>query len=214
VLFADIRGSTAIAEKLTPEQVVTFLNAFSNVATRAIMDEDGTLDKYVGDEVVALWNAPQNHPEHALRAVKAAIRLVEAVKAFREGSDAREMPFVRYGVGVNTGDAVVGHMGSSFRKQYTALGDTINVGARLCANAPGDCVLISQPTYEQVRTRVEVEALEPMLFRGKSAAVPVYRVLRVLAELGAATAAPLGASQAARAGAPGRAPHERPMGQT
>jgi adenylate cyclase len=195
VLFADIRGSTAIAEKLTPEQVVSFLNAFTNETTKAIMDEDGTLDKYVGDEVVALWNAPQNQADHALRAVRAGMKLVEAVKAFRESDAAKDMPFVQYGVGVNSGDAVVGHMGSSFRKQYTAIGDTINVGARLCANAPGDCVHIAESTYDQVREHVKVEALEPMHFKGKSQAMAVYRVLRMLPEVAvaaqAATAAAL-----------------------
>jgi adenylate cyclase len=173
VLFADMRGYTTLSERAAPEDVVAMLNRYLELATRAIRACEGTVDKYIGDAVVALFNAPTDQADHAVRSVWAALALQGSVVRVHLPDGQR----VRFGVGVNTGEAVAGYIGTPELMSYTAIGDAVNVAARLQATAgPGE-VLISDATYQRVREVFEVERLGPLEVRGRREPVVAYRVL-------------------------------------
>jgi len=172
ILFADIRGFTSLSETLTPREVINMLNHYLGEMTEVIFKEKGTLDKYVGDCIMALWNAPLDLGDHAYYAVKAALGMQEVLKkSHKEG-----VPKVKVGIGLNTGDAIVGNMGSKLRLDYTALGDSVNTASRLCHEAKGDEVIISESTYQLVKDRFKVKKLEPVLVKGKKEPLQIYLV--------------------------------------
>jgi adenylate cyclase len=173
ILFADIRGFTTIAESLAPpEAVLNLLNRYLGVATEAIIKDDGTLDKYMGDAVMAFFNAPLPQTDHVLRAVRAAAAMQRAVQAAQQVGG----PPVGFGVGVNTGDAIVGNIGTEQLMNYTVVGDAVNVAARLQSVARAGEVLLSGATYEQVKERVDAESLPPIEVKGRRQPVAVYRL--------------------------------------
>ncbi len=175
ILFADIRGFTTTAESLPPEEVVDLLNRYLGVATRAILGQQGTLDKYMGDAVMAFFNAPLPQDQHELRAVRAAWALQRAVQE----TAASGGPQVGYGVGVNTGDAIVGNIGTEQLMNYTVIGDIVNVAQRLQSVARAGEVLVAETTYAAVKDYVEAESLPPMEVKGRKAPVQVYRLRAV-----------------------------------
>ena len=175
IVFADIRGFTTIAESLAPEAVVELLNKYLGVATRAILSYDGTLDKYMGDAVMAFFNAPLPQDQHALRAVRSAWTMQkEVLAAAQQGG-----PQVGYGVGVNTGEVIVGNIGTEQLMNYTVIGDAVNVAQRLQSAARAGEVLLSDSTYAQVKDYVDAEPLPPMEVKGRKAPVHVYRLRAV-----------------------------------
>lgn len=176
VLFADIRGFTTISENLSPPEVVEILNLYLDSMEAEVFKEEGTIDKYTGDGMMVLFGAPLTQADHALRAVRAALAMQKAAAGVSQSRGEVQWP-VAYGIGIATGMAVVGHIGSKRRLDYTAIGDTVNLSARIEGKAPPGAVLISQNTYEAVKDRVEVEALEPMMMKGKAKAVQVYKVV-------------------------------------
>lgn len=174
VLFVDIRGFTPMSESLEPEQVVDILNSYLELTTNSIFNNGGTLDKFIGDATMAVFNAPFDLDDHIFKACKTALDIVA-------GGDAIESRFlekygksVGFGVGVNCGRAVVGNIGCSFRMDYTAIGDTVNTAARLEANAKRGQVLISEYVYEQVKDRIIAEPVGAIPLKGKSKSVFVY----------------------------------------
>ena len=174
VLFVDIRGFTPMSENLDPEQVVDILNSYLELTTNSIFRNGGTLDKFIGDATMAVFNAPFDLEDYVFKAVKTALDIVA-------GGDAIESKFlekygksVGFGVGVNCGRAVVGNIGCSFRMDYTAIGDTVNTAARLESNAKRGQVLISEEVYQHVRDRVTVEPIGTIPLKGKSKSVFVY----------------------------------------
>ena len=174
VLFVDIRGFTPMSENLSPEQVVDILNSYLELTTNSIFNNGGTLDKFIGDATMAVFNAPFDLEDYVFKAVKTALDIVA-------GGDAIESKFlekygrsVGFGVGVNCGKAVVGNIGCSFRMDYTAIGDTVNTAARLEANAKRGQVLISREVYERVKDRVTAEPIGAIPLKGKSNEVFVY----------------------------------------
>ena len=183
VLFSDIRDFTTFSESHSPEEVVTLLNAYFTAVVPAIEAEGGSVDKYMGDGIMALFGAPDAKPDHAARAVRAAVIMVEAVHS-REGRWAElGFPGLRIGVGVHTGPAVVGTIGSPRRLDYTAIGDTVNAAARIEAqNKPfGSEILISSATCSALppseRSRLGCrERSEPALLKGKSESLELHRV--------------------------------------
>ncbi len=182
VLFVDIRGFTPMSENLQPEQVVDILNSYLELTTNSIFNNGGTLDKFIGDATMAVFNAPFDLDDYIFKACKTALDIVA-------GGDAIESKFlekygrsVGFGVGVNCGRAVVGNIGCSFRMDYTAIGDTVNTAARLEANAKRGQVLISEEVYEQVKDRVEVEPIGTIPLKGKSKEVFVYSLTGVKEE--------------------------------
>ena len=174
VLFVDIRGFTPMSENLAPEQVVDILNSYLELTTNSIFQNGGTLDKFIGDATMAVFNAPFDLDDYIFKAVKTALDIVA-------GGDAIESKFmekygrsVGFGVGVNCGPAVVGNIGCSFRMDYTAIGDTVNTAARLEANAKRGQVLISEEVYNHVKDRVTAEPIGAIPLKGKSKSVFVY----------------------------------------
>ncbi len=175
-LFADVRGFTALTEHLEPQRVIGMLNEWLELAATVIADEGGIVDKYVGDQVMAVWGAPLDDEAHALHAVRAAVRL-RAVTAEldRTRRDRGDTAFA-IGIGVNTGPAVAGNSGSSTRLNYTVLGASVNAAMRLCSEAQSGEILIGEQTYEQVRAQVIATRLPPRVVKGFSTPVAPYRV--------------------------------------
>ena len=174
VLFVDIRGFTPMSENLAPEQVVDILNSYLELTTNSIFQNGGTLDKFIGDATMAVFNAPFDLDDYIFKAVKTALDIVA-------GGDAIESKFlekygksVGFGVGVNCGKAVVGNIGCSFRMDYTAIGDTVNTAARLESNAKRGQVLVSEEVYQHVKDRVTAEPIGAIPLKGKSKSVFVY----------------------------------------
>jgi adenylate cyclase len=179
LLFVDIRGFTAMSEGMAAEEVLNLVQLYLDELSQLIFKWDGTIDKYVGDEIVALWNAPVAQPNHALLAMRCAYDLIAQATALQEKLAAGGLPPISWGVGVNTGPAVVGNMGSRDRFQYTALGDTVNTAARFCSAAPAFNLLIGWPTYEACSDYIAVDEMPGLQLKGKSA--EKFRVLRVTA---------------------------------
>jgi adenylate cyclase len=177
VLFADIRGFTAMSEQLEPQEVVAMLNHYLDFMTKVIFKHDGTLDKYIGDCIMAFWNAPHEQPDHALRAVKAALDMQCEMQTALASAPTRDVPPVSFGIGINTGLAVVGNMGSTLRHDFTVIGDAVNFSSRMCGVAGAGEVIISPATYALIRDHVEVEEMPPRTFKGKAAESVTYNVL-------------------------------------
>ncbi|MBQ8904571.1 MAG: adenylate/guanylate cyclase domain-containing protein [Oscillospiraceae bacterium] len=176
VLFVDIRGFTPLSESLEPEQVVDILNSYLELTTNCIFRHGGTLDKFIGDATMAVFNAPFDTEDYVYKAVLAAWDIVQGGNKIEEQFVERYGKHVGFGVGVNCGPAVVGNIGCDFRMDYTAIGDTVNTAARLEANAPRSTVYISDSVYEQVKDRITVEEVGEIPLKGKSKGVFVYSV--------------------------------------
>jgi adenylate cyclase len=174
VLFVDIRGFTPISESLEPEQVVDILNCYLNLTTNAIFKNMGTLDKFIGDATMAVFNAPFDLDDYVFRAVCAAWDIVQGGNEIESKFLEKYGKSVSFGVGVNCGNAVVGNIGCDFRMDYTAIGDTVNTAARLESNAKRGQVLISEYVYEQIKDRITVEEIGEIPLKGKSKGVFVY----------------------------------------
>jgi adenylate cyclase len=189
VLFADIRGFTTIAESLPPSDVVDILNRYLDNMEEQVFRQGGTLDKYTGDGMMVLFGAPLEQPDHAIRAVRTALGMQRAaaeISGRQPTNDTRSVGAVGtpntactfvYGIGIATGQAVVGHIGSKRRLDYTAIGDTVNLASRLEGVAPPDTILISKATYEQAQEHIIAERLEPVRVKGKAQPVPVYKLV-------------------------------------
>ncbi len=179
IMFSDIRGFTSMSEQMAPEQIVELLNEYLSRMSDLILMYNGTLDKYMGDAIMALYGAPIMSPDDALRAVTTAVEMQRAIGEINARREAAGLTTIRMGIGLNTGDTVVGNIGSEKRLEYTAIGDTVNVASRLCSNAKGGQILISEATYFDVMEMIEARALEPIKVKGKSEALRVYEVLRL-----------------------------------
>ena len=179
VLFVDIRGFTTMSEALEPEQVVEILNHYLNLTTTAIFKNKGTLDKFVGDATMAVFNSPFDLDDYVFRAVCAAMDIVAGGEALEHELMEQYGRSVGFGVGVNCGPAVVGNVGCEFRMDFTAIGDTVNTAARLEANAKKGQVLISDAVYERIKDRIEAEEVGEIPLKGKSKSVFVYSVTKV-----------------------------------
>ena len=176
VLFVDIRGFTPLSEALEPEQVVEILNEYLSLVTDAIFKNGGTLDKFIGDAAMAVFNAPFDTEDYIYKAVCAARDIAAGSDRIASKFMERFGKKVSYGIGVNCGYAVVGNIGSEFRMDYTAIGDTVNTAARLEANAKAGQILISEFVYDNLRERIEVTEIGEIPLKGKSKGVMVYEV--------------------------------------
>jgi class 3 adenylate cyclase len=189
LLFVDIRGFTSMSESMDAHDVVKVLDEYLAALTEVVFRWDGTLDKYVGDEIMAAWNAVEEQPRHALQAVRCAFEMLQRGPALNSELAAKGLPEVRYGIGVNTGPAVWGNMGSPARRQFTAIGDTVNTAARFCGVAGAFELLIGESTYQSVKDLVEAELVTGVQLKGKSAdRFRVYKVTAVRDEHGSAPA--------------------------
>ncbi len=178
LLFADIRGFTPYTEKHAPEEVVAILNEYLEEMSRIVLAHDGTLDKYVGDEIVVIFGAPCPQEDHAVRAVAASLEMVEGVRRLREKWQREGKEPLDIGIGINTGKVIVGNIGSSERMNYTAIGDAVNLAARIqgLTREFDNHVMISEYTFAKVKGRFEVKPLEQIRVKGKEAPVMMYEV--------------------------------------
>ena len=179
VLFCDVRGFTSISERLAPEEVVALLNAFYTLMIDATFKHDGTLDKFLGDGVMAVFGAPMFHRDHTLRALRAAVAMQAGIRELSARRQADGKPALAIGIGVNTGTAVAGNVGTEARMEYTVIGDSVNLAARLESYARPGQVLVAAPTYDSVRRDVDARPLGLMRLRGKEDPVEVYEVVAV-----------------------------------
>jgi len=177
VLFCDIRGFTSLSERLTPEQVVSLLNEFYTTAIETTFKHDGTLDKFLGDAVMCVFGAPIAHPDHTARAVKTAIEMRTALAALSKRRALRGLDPFEVGIGVALGEVVAGTVGTEERMEYTVIGDSVNVAARLQGQAKAGSILLSRRTYEAVHDLVEGFSRGPMKVKGKEEEVEVYEVV-------------------------------------
>jgi adenylate cyclase len=177
VAFADVRGFTSIAENIPPEELVTILNVYLSAVIEAVLNYGGIINKFGGDSVMAIWNAPVECEGHALLAVKAAVSAQSAISELKEkGKTIAKMEF---GIGINTGKAVAGIMGSEDRLEYSVVGDTVNTAARLAGSAPGGKVWIGNGTFAEVEGQILAKPLKPLVVRGKREPIQAYEVLDI-----------------------------------
>lgn len=176
LIFVDIRGFTPLSEKMEPEDVILILNEYLDLCTRAVFAYEGTLDKYIGDGVMAIFGAPMNQPDHANRAIKAALQMKKESAYLAVRLIEKYGRSVSFGIGINSGPAVVGNIGSQERMDYTAIGDTFNLAARLEANAKPGQILISQNTYQRVKEKFIFTPLEAIKVKGREELVQIYQV--------------------------------------
>jgi adenylate cyclase len=179
MLFLDIRGFTAMSEALPAEEVLALIQDYLEDMSSLVFKWDGTIDKYVGDEIMAIWNAPMAQPNHALLAVRCAYDLINFAPALQAKLAAKGLPPISWGVGINTGPAVVGNMGSARRLQYTALGDSVNTASRFCGAAEPFQVLVGQLTLDACAEYIAVDQVAGLQLKGKSA--ETFRVFKLSA---------------------------------
>ncbi|MBF5041391.1 adenylate/guanylate cyclase domain-containing protein [Aggregicoccus sp. 17bor-14] len=197
VLFSDIRGFTTLSERMTPEGLVKFVNAYLTPMTDIVFEQGGTLDKYIGDAIMAFWGAPVDQPDHALRACRAALRFLEKLEELKAQWRAQGLPEFDIGVGINSGPMNVGNMGTHGRFNYTVMGDAVNLASRLeGTNKEYETrVLISEATWQRVREQVVARRLGAVRVKGKRRPVRIYE-LRALGQAQGADAEALGAFEA------------------
>jgi adenylate cyclase len=177
VLFCDVRGFTPMSERMSPEEVVLLLNDFYTLMIETTFKYDGTLDKFLGDAVMAVFGAPIAHPDHSARAIRTALAMQEGIAGLNERRARQGKEPIAVGIGVSAGEAVAGTVGTEDRMEYTVIGDSVNLAARLESNAKPHQILISQSTYERVRDLVDARPLGRIRVKGKEEEVEVYEVL-------------------------------------
>lgn len=175
VLFADIRGFTSFSENQSPEQLVSVLNRYLAAGAEAVLDEEGTVDKFLGDAVMAWFNAPLPQADHTLRAVRAALKLRARIVQLHAVLPPEA--HLAFGVGIHYGDAILGLIGTEKRLEYTAIGDSVNTTKRLQENAGKNQIVISELAYERVKDFINVVPMEPMTVKGKREPIPVYEII-------------------------------------
>jgi adenylate cyclase len=176
-LFADIRGYTSFSEVTDPETLVTVLNRYLAAAANSILNEDGTIDKFLGDEVMAWFNAPIPQADHTLRAIRAALAMQEQ---FHELSEDMPPEFqLSFGIGIHTGEALLGLIGTDKRLEYTAIGDNVNIAKRLQENAQPGQILVSENIARVVENDVELRSVPPLLAEGKEQPIEVFEVVKL-----------------------------------
>ena len=188
VLFSDIRNFTTISEKLDAHEVVEFLNHYFELICQAVLAEGGTIDKFIGDAIMVQFGAPVRYPDHALRAIRAALVMRNEAAAFRAWMSnrfpERDLPEFRIGIGLHTGDAVVGNIGSTRRSEYTAIGDTVNLASRIEGmTKPMGCdILISRDTLDAADGRAVTGRSDLVNVKGRGAPVELFEVLGLRGE--------------------------------
>jgi adenylate cyclase len=186
VLFADIVGFTSMAEKMTPSAVSLLLNDYLSRMTEVIFKYEGTLDKYIGDAIMAVFGAPLDMADHPCRAIRAALEMRERLEEWN--AERREGPLVRFRIGINSGKVVAGEVGSENKKEYTVLGDTVNTASRLESSvAKPMTIVIGENTFVTAREEFECRPLGPIMLKGKENEVAAFEVVGVLDASGDST---------------------------
>ncbi|GAB2182001.1 adenylate/guanylate cyclase domain-containing protein [Denitratisoma sp. agr-D3] len=188
VLFSDVRGFTTISEGLAPDQLATLMNEYLGAMTAVIRDQKGTLDKYIGDAIMAFWGAPMEDPQHAKRAVATALAMQQALVDLNRHLVARGWPELKIGVGINTGVMTVGDMGSPVRKAYTVMGDAVNLGSRLegITKQYGVGIIVGETTRQLLLDIAVFRELDRVRVKGKEEPVGIYEPLGFQGQVAAA----------------------------
>ena len=176
VLFADVRGFTSFSETQSPEKLVSILNRYLGAMAESVLSQEGTIDKFMGDAIMAWFNAPVPQKDHTLRAVKAALAIREAVEHVLY-KDLPQEAHLAFGAGIHFGEAILGLIGTERRLEYTAISDSVNTAKRLQENSARNQIIISRVAYERVKDEVEVRPIAPVAAKGKTAPLDVYEVL-------------------------------------
>ena len=176
VLFCDIRGFTPMSETMQPEKVVEILNEYFSRVTDVIFDHGGTLDKYIGDAAMAVFGAPFSKGNDAANAVHAAIAIQTMISELNRDASDRGHPELKIGVGINTGVVTAGNIGSSKRLDYTVIGDAVNLASRMCGQAAPGQILVTESTSKEVGDQFALQALVPVMVKGKSQPISVFSV--------------------------------------
>ena len=177
VLFSDIRGFTSLSETMNPDEMARLLTEYFTEMVDCVFQHGGTLDKFIGDAVMAQWGAPLGEPDDPDRALQAGIAMMQALAQLNNQWRAEGRPELQMGIGINTGEAFAGNIGSERRLEYTVIGDTVNTASRLCGAAKAGEILISQSVMKALSAKANVEKSEPLELKGKSQPVPVFRVV-------------------------------------
>jgi adenylate cyclase len=175
VLFADVRGFTSYSEKHSPEELVAVLNQYLAAAADAVLAQEGTVDKFLGDAVMAWYNAPILQPDHTLRAVKSALAIREAIAKLH--TELPKEAHLDFGIGIHYGEAVLGWIGTEKRLEFTSLGDSVNIAKRIQENCAKNQILISKEAYERVKDEVEAIPFAPLIVKGKAQPIEVFDVV-------------------------------------
>ena len=195
VLFADIVGFTTMSEKMSPAAVSLILNDYLSRMTDVIFKHEGTLDKYIGDAIMAVWGAPLDMPDHAVRSIRAALEMRERLEEFN--AERKEAPALRIRIGINSGNAVAGEIGSINKKEYTVLGDTVNTASRLESSvAQPMMIVVGENTFNAAKHEFDCRSLGRVTLKGKKNVVEAFEVLAAL-RVADATPPPSAASQEA-----------------
>src|SRR5436190_479011 len=176
ILFADIRGFTRISEHEQPEKIVQLLNRYFSAMTDIIFAHGGTLDKYLGDGMMALFGAPTTTPQDAANAVNAAVAMQRRIISINQDLRDEGLPEIGVGIGLHTGEATVGYIGSERRSEYTAIGDTVNTASRLESNARGGEILVSDATAKAARSRYTLKPRDPITVKNREQPVILWEV--------------------------------------
>jgi adenylate cyclase len=176
ILFSDIRGFTTMSEHMLPDAIAGLLSDYFTEMVDVIFSHGGTLDKFIGDAIMALWGAPIPHADDPDRAVQAAIQMQKAIHTLNVKFKEDGRPTISVGIGINYGETFAGNIGSHLRLEYTVIGDAVNVASRLCSNAAGGDILISDSLYQVLKEKPEVEARDPLTVKNRAQAVKVWRV--------------------------------------
>jgi len=178
VLFSDIRGFTALSETMNPDTMAKHLTEYFTEMVDCVFRHGGTLDKFIGDAVMAQWGAPIAEPDDADRAVAAALDMMQQLDVLNARWRGEGRPELKIGIGINVGEAFAGNIGSERRLEYTVIGDTVNTASRLCSKAQGGEIIISEDCRRVLAAPPALEALEPLVLKNKSQPVPAFRVRR------------------------------------
>src|SRR5881394_1045103 len=176
VLFADIRGFTRISEHAPPEKIVNLLNRYFSAMTDIIFAHGGTLDKYLGDGLMALFGAPTTTPQDAANAVNAAVAMQRRIMGINQELHEDGLPEIGVGMGLHTGEVTVGYIGSERRSEYTAIGDAVNTSSRLESNAKAGEILVSEATANAARSRYQLAPREPISVKNRTQPVPLFEI--------------------------------------
>ncbi|KYK31337.1 MAG: hypothetical protein AYK22_07985 [Thermoplasmatales archaeon SG8-52-3] len=179
IFFSDIRGFTSISERLEPEDLVHLLNEYLTEMTSIIIKDQGLVDKYMGDAIMAFWGAPLDQPDHARIACSSSLEMIDKLKELQKKWKNEEIPLFNIGIGLNSGNAIVGNMGSSTRFDYTAMGDNVNLASRMegLNKLYGTNIIITEKTYKIVKDYFEIRKLDAVRVKGKTKPILIYELV-------------------------------------
>lgn len=189
VMFSDVRGFTTISEKLDPRELSDLLNSYLTPMTNLVFKNKGTLDKYMGDAIMAFWGAPVHFPDHAIHACRCALEMLEKLKILQAEYRSKGLPEIDIGIGLNSGEMSVGNMGSDTVRSYTVMGDAVNLGSRLegINKTYGTRIIISEFTYKEVKRNFVCREIDRVTVKGKKIPVRIYELVSEIGKDGRAT---------------------------